>query len=207
MRFVVGPVVPGGRGAPRDLPGHPVQSTVEEWEGVFLRGRNRSNASKTVIEALGFREYVWNAKKSESRVEFHCGAYGVGGRNTCLFYPPEEGPVRERLLSVPVMTEVLTAMATAWDPDFALAGSTEMVELTQRRPYEVRVGGLTYLSRRLGRPPPLPAPVRIEPVGELGWLLVLSSEVMTASNPKHVALTVRVRELLDRAGLIERPSG
>jgi hypothetical protein len=53
--------------------------------------------------------------------------------------------------------------------------------------------------------PPLPAPVCIEPVGTLGWLLVLSPERMTAHNPEHVAFTLRVRELLDRAGLIQRP--
>jgi hypothetical protein len=64
---------------------------------------------------------------------------------------------------------------------------------------------LTYLSRRQGTIPPLPAPVRIEPVGTLGWLLILSPEPMTASNPEHVAFTARIRELLDRAGLIERP--
>jgi hypothetical protein len=69
----------------------------------------------------------------------------------------------------------------------------------------VRVGWLTYLSRRLGTLPPLPAPVRIEPVGALGWLLVLSPEPMTTSNPEHVAFTRRVRELLDRVGLIARP--
>jgi hypothetical protein len=44
-----------------------------------------------------------------------------------------------------------------------------------------------------------------EPVGALGWLLVLSSAPMTAGNPEHVAFTVRVRHLLDRAGLIARP--
>ena len=59
-------------------------------------------------------------------------------------------------------------------------------------------------SRRMGTVQPLPAPVRIEPVGTLGWLLVLSPEPMSASNPEHVAFTARVRELLDRAGLIER---
>jgi hypothetical protein len=96
-------------------------------------------------------------------------------------------------------------MATAWDPDFAMVSSTEMVRLVQKRKWEVRVGWLTYLSRRLGRLPPLPAPVRIEPVGTIGWLLHLSPEPMTASNPEHVAFTTRVRELLDRAGLIELP--
>ncbi|KFA92630.1 hypothetical protein Q664_14210 [Archangium violaceum Cb vi76] len=85
-----------------------------------------------------------------------------------------------------------------------MASSSEMVELVEKRGSEVRVGWLTYLSLRLGTLPPLPAPVRIEPVGKLGWLLVLSPEPMTASNPEHVTFTARIRELLDRAGLIER---
>jgi immunity protein 52 of polymorphic toxin system len=192
----------GGRGAPRELPGHPVRPEATEWEQLFLRGVNRTDADRKVIEDLGFREYVWNAKKERTRVELHCGEYSPwGAGNTCLLYPPWEGPVRERILSAPVLTSV----ATAWDPDFAMASSTEMVRLIRKREREVRVGWLTYLSRRLGTLPPLPAPVRIEPVGALGWLLVLSPEPMTAGNPEHVAFTARIRELLDRAGLIERP--
>jgi hypothetical protein len=167
---------------------------------------NRTDATKKVIEELGFSEYVWNAKKERTRVELHCGEYSpFGAGNTCLFYPPGEDPARERILSAPVLAEVLTSVATAWDPDFAMASSTEMVRLVKKRKREVRVGWLTYLSRRLGKLPPLPAPVRIEPVGTLGWLLVLSPEPMTASNPEHMAFTARIRELLDRAGLIERP--
>jgi immunity protein 52 of polymorphic toxin system len=167
---------------------------------------NRTDATRKVIENLGFSEYVWNAKRERTRVELHCGEYSPWGPgNTCLIYPPEEGPVRARILSAPVLAEVLTSVATAWDPDFAMVSSTEMVRLIQKRKREVRVGWLTYLSRRLGTLPPLPAPVRIEPVGTLGWLLVLSPEPMMASNPDHVAFTARVRELLDRAGLIERP--
>jgi hypothetical protein len=196
----------GGRGAPRELPGHPVRPEVQEWEQLFLRGRNRTDEGKRVIEDLGFRESVYNAKKGPTSLSFHCGAYTPwGGPNSCLLLPPNEGPVRERLLSAPVLAEVLTSMATAWDPDFAMATSDPMLDHVEKRKWEVRVGWLTYLSRRLGQVPPLPAPVRIEPVGTLGWLLVLSPERMTASNPEHVAFTVRVRELLDRAGLIERP--
>jgi len=196
----------GGKGFPRELPGYPVRPEVEEWERLFLNGRNRTDVGKKVIEDLGFREHVWNAKRERTYIELHCGVYSpFGSGNTCLLSPPDEGPGREQLLRAPLMTEVLTSVVTAWDPDFAVATSNEMLELVEKRPKEVRVGWLTYLSRRLGRLPPLPAPVRIEPVGEMGWLLVLSPEAMTASNPEHVALTARVRELLDRAGLIERP--
>jgi hypothetical protein len=196
----------GGRGAPRGLPGYPVRPEVEEWEQLFLHGRNRTDVDKEVIEDLGFRVHVVNTKKDATCIQLHCGEYSPwGSGNTCLINPPGEGPVSERIWSAPVLAEVLTSVATAWDPDFAMASSTEMVDLVQRRKREVRVGWLTYLSRRLGKLPPLPAPVRIEPVGKLGWLLVLSPERMTASNPEHVAFTARVRELLDRAGLIERP--
>ncbi len=69
-----------------------------------------------------------------------------------------------------------------------------------RSPY---VGWVTYLARHRGTVPPLPAPVRIEPVEGKGTLIVLTPERFTASNPEHVALAERVRELLDRAGLLK----
>ena len=195
-----------GRGFPRELPGWPVRPELKELETFLLKGRNRTDVGREVIEDLGFRQMVWNAKKEATDIHLSCGKYSPwGGPNTCRLEPPRQGAVRERLLRLPVLTEVLTCMATAWDPDFAMVSSGEMVDLMEKGDFEVRVGWLTYLSRRLGRLPPLPAPVRIEPVGTLGWLLTLSPEPMTASNPEHVALTARVRELLDRAGLIERP--
>ena len=194
-----------GRGFPRELPGYPVRSEMEEWEKLLLRGRNRTDVGKEVIEDLGFSEMVWNAKKEPTYVSMSCGGYTPWVPNNCLLKPTRESPIRERLLCNPVMTGVLTAMATAWDPDFAMASSSEMVSPMEKGQFAVRIGWLTYLSRRLGTLPPLPGPVRIEPLGALGWLLTLSPEPMTASNPDHVAYTARVRELLDRAGLIARP--
>ncbi|HSP78248.1 MAG TPA: Imm52 family immunity protein [Myxococcaceae bacterium] len=196
-----------GRGAPRELPGHPVRPEVKELEGLFRRRRIRTDLDKEVIEDLGFQQIVWNAKEEQTRIQIHCGDYSPwGSGNVCLLYPPRSGAVKERLLRVPVLTGILTSMATAWDPDFAVATSPEMVDVVEKREREVRVGWLTYLSHRLGEVPALPEPVRVEPVGTLGTLLILSPERMTASDPEHVALTARVRELLDRAGLIERPA-
>ncbi|MFE8605745.1 Imm52 family immunity protein [Archangium violaceum] len=195
-----------GRGFPRELPGWPVRPDMKELETFFLKGRSRTDIGKEVIEDLGFSRMVWNAKKEAINISFCCGGYSPWGNpNSCLIHPFGPSAVWERLVHSPVLAEVLTCVATAWDPDYAMASSSQMVDLIQKRKREVRVGWLTYLSRRLGRLPPLPAPVRIEPVGTLGWLLVLSPEPMTASNPEHVALTARVRELLDRAGLIQRP--
>ena len=194
-----------GRGFPRELPGWPVHPEAEEWEKFLLKGRLRNDVDKGVIEDMGFRARVWNAKKEATHVSLYCGDYSPCGHNSCLLESLSLKGLQERLLRAPLLAEVLTSMATAWDPDFAMASSTEMVDLVEKRGFEVRVGWLTYLSRRLGKLPPLPAPVRIEPVGTLGWLLVLSPERMTVSNPEHVAFTACIRELLDRAGLIERP--
>ena len=69
----------GGRGAPRELPGHPVRPEVKEWEQLFLRGRNRTDVDNEIIEDLGFREAVWNAKKERTRLDFHCGGYSPWG--------------------------------------------------------------------------------------------------------------------------------
>ncbi|OJT23792.1 hypothetical protein BO221_17625 [Archangium sp. Cb G35] len=195
-----------GRGFPRELPGHPLHPEMNELERLFLQGRPRTDLGKNVIEDLGFRITTWNTKQKFTLLSLSCGKYSPwGGPNTCLLDPSSDSTVRERLLRAPVLAEVLTSMATAWEPDYAIASSTEMVRLVEQGRREVRVGWLTYLSRRLGALPPLPAPVHVSPVGALGWLLVLSPEPMTANNPEHVAFTQRIRERLDRAGLIAIP--
>ncbi|HEX5748994.1 MAG TPA: Imm52 family immunity protein [Archangium sp.] len=195
-----------GRGSPRELPGWPVRPEMKELETLLLKGRLRTDVGREVMEDMGFRQMAWNAKKEAIMLRFICGKYSPwGGPNSCVLSPLGKSAVWERLVRSPVPAEVLTSVATAWDPDYAMASSSQMVDLIEKRKGEVRVGWLTYLSRRLGHLPPLPAPVRIEPVGTLGWLLVLSPEPMSASNPEHVAFTARIRELLDRAGLIQRP--
>ena len=196
-----------GRGFPRELPGHPVRPGIEEWEKLLLLSRIRTDGKKKVIEDLGFNENFWNAKKERARILLHCGDYSSFGNisNSCIFHPPTEGKVHERVLRVSVLADVLTSMVKAWHPGFALVTSDEMREVIPRGRGEVRVGWLTYLSRRLGPVPPLPAPVRVEPVGSLGSLLILSPEPMTASNPEHVALTSHVREVLERSGLLRLP--
>jgi hypothetical protein len=57
-----------------------------------------------------------------------------------------------------------------------------------------------YFPHSQGRVPPLPAPVRIEPVEDKGMLIVLTPERLTVENPDHVELGQRVHELLNRAG-------
>ena len=99
-------------------------------------------------------------------------------------------------------------MAVAWEPDWGVAMShahrDHSAEKTTQEP-DILVGWVTYLSRRLGSVPPLPAPVHVEPVEDQGTLILLTPERFTASNPEHVALASHVREQLERAGLLHLP--
>jgi len=191
----------------RGMPGHLVRTADRgELEAALLRGRNRTDLSKSVIEELGFSLSVWNQRPDSqaTRLGITCGVHDTDNvSNVCLLTPPSTGEAAERLLTAPVPARVLECMALAWDPDWGTATSHEasgLISGAENR--NADVGWVTYLSRRRGTVPPLPAPVRIEPVGSLGMLVILTPERFTASNPEHIALGRRVRELLDRAGLL-----
>jgi hypothetical protein len=192
----------------RGSPGHPVTTNdPEELKELLLRGRNRTDLGKQVIEDLGFGLRVWNQQPDgrSTKVSLRCGAFTEAVSNVCLLNPPSQGDAAERLLSAPALTQVLTCMATAWDPDWGVATSTKTRAPISVDEQDSDVGWLMYFARRRGTVPPLPAPVRIEPVGLLGTLVILTPERFTASNPEHMALGRRVRELLKRAGLLTSP--
>jgi len=172
---------------------------------LFRRGVNREKEGP-VFEDLGFRISTDNGGSSGdcAVLRIKCGDYCGASPNSCVLDLPHQGPNAERVLSVPVLTQVVRSMAVAWEPDWAVATSCDhrdlLSEAGDTRDY---VGWVMYVSRQRGRVPPLPAPVRIEPVDDLGTLVVLTPERLTASNPAHVALGRRVLDLLDRAGLMQ----
>ena len=172
----------------------------------FRRGVNRERGGP-VFEDLGFTFGFGNGGGDYDSADLgvHCGCYAEGISNSCTLSLPTLGrsPNAERVISAPVLTHAVRSMALAMDPDWAVAMShafRDRGEEQDRAP--PWVGWVTYFSKQRGTVPPLPAPVRIEPVEDKGTLIVLTPERFTVSNPDHVALARRVRELLTRAGLI-----
>jgi len=156
----------------------------------------------------GFTFHLWTGDNLEetSGVDGACGSADPRPPSSCVLKPYDEGLVGERVLTASVMAEVLRAMALAWDPEWGVATSHQHLEMAVKGfPYAgTFVGWVMYFSRLRGKVPPLPAPVRIEPVEDKGTLVTLTPEWFTASNPEHVALAARVHELLDKAGLLRR---
>ena len=171
---------------------------------LFRRGVNREKGGPA-IEQLGFRFSFDNGGRGDdyASLRINGGMYSEAVSNHCVLSLPSKGSSADRLLTTPVLTDVVRSMVSSWAPDWALAGSSAY-RMQYREPDSApfSLGWLTYLSRRIGSVPPLPAPVRIEPVEDRGTLIVLTPERFTVANPEHVALARRVRELLSRAGLM-----
>jgi len=134
-----------------------------------------------------------------------CGSDAETVPNSVLLYFPSEGPGRDRLVTLPVLTEVMRAMALAWEPDWAYAAFDDFRDsMSPEGPVGTFVGWLTYLSRQRGEVPALPEPVRVEPVEDKGTLLILTPERLSAAHPEHVALGQHVQRVLEERGLLRR---
>ncbi|WP_373691664.1 immunity 52 family protein [Hyalangium versicolor] len=152
---------------------------------------------------FSFHLWTGNSPEETSVVDGACGSSSLLLPSRCVLRPYDEGLIGEQVLTAPVMTEVSRAMALAWEPEWGVATSREHRDsVTESADLGTFVGWVMYFSRLRGTVPPLPAPVRIEPVEDKGTLVVLTPERFTASNPEHVALAARVHELLARAGLL-----
>jgi hypothetical protein len=184
----------------KDALKRPIEPTRAALEKLIRRGRDRQ------FEDLGYAVWAWNGvcvDYEDSGLNFKCGAYCDVVSNVCVCNLPTRGPNAERVLSVPVLSGLLRSMALAWEPDFAIATSTmHRDKVSPKGIAGTFVGWIMYFPRSRGTVPPLPAPVRIEPVEDKGMLVILTPERITADNPAHVELAQRVHELLNRARLL-----
>ncbi|MGE6763554.1 immunity 52 family protein [Corallococcus interemptor] len=190
----------------RDARKHPLMPPdVATLAELFRRGMNREPGGPA-IEELGFRFSFDNggATGDCATLRINGGMSSEAVPNHCVLNVPWRGPNADRLLTAAVLTKAVRAMVLSWEPDWALAGSSAYkMQYPEPDSAPFSLGWITYLSRRIGTVPPLPAPVRIEPVEDRGTLIILTPERFTVANPEHVALARRVRELLVQAGLMQ----
>jgi hypothetical protein len=177
---------------------HPLMPDAASLLGLFKK-------KKYQREEVGVSFSAWNGEPDgvSTGVRLVCGSTSEFVGDLCVLELPAGGEVRERVLTAPVLSQTLRMAALAWEPDWGIATSIAhrdtMSELAVPGTF---VGWVMYLSALRGPVPPLPPPVRIEPVEDRGTLIILTTERFTASNPEHVRLAERVGEILGRAGLL-----
>jgi hypothetical protein len=165
---------------------------------MFEREENRQGPD-------GFRLSFWAGETvlESTTVSVRCGAATPWLSSMCVLELPTQGATATRVLTAPVMTEALRAMVLSWDPEWGIVTSHEHRQrVSERAKAGTFVGWVTYFSRLRGVVPPLPAPVRVEPVEDKGTLVLLTPDSFTTSNPEHTSLAARVQEQLQEAGLL-----
>ncbi len=193
----------------RKQPLIPIDPEAISLQKILEQSRVR-NGEGGIIEDLGFSFLAHNSVRTSKEEQGHlsslnicCGLYAERLGNVCDLNLPRADPHRERILSVPLLESMMRAMVLAWEPTWGIVTSQiHRLQVTKDRHVGDFVGWLTYLARGGPSLPPLPAPVRIEPVEDKGWIVILTPERFSASNPEHLALAARVMALLRRAGFL-----
>ncbi|WP_158501659.1 immunity 52 family protein [Vitiosangium sp. GDMCC 1.1324] len=185
-----------------------LQLPFEPTYDTFLRffGRKKYRLGKD-----GFIFDAWTGQEQRGRgglLNFTCGSGLPFYLNGCLLYLPREEPAATRVLTVSVLTEVVRAMVLAWEPDScAVISEKDVASKKALETGEGCIGWLTYIANHRGRVPPLPKPVRVEPMEDKGTLIILTPERFSVRNPAHVSLAERVRERLESAEMLTRRAG
>ena len=153
----------------------------------------------------GFAFGAWTGHVEQGQgggVTLTCGSKAEFSPNSLWLSLPREALGHERLVTAPVVAGAMRAIAVAWEPEWAVATADGLwKELSGGSQLGCFVGWMTYFSRERGEVPVLPAPVRVEPVGDKGNLVMLTPERLTPSNPEHVALAWRMQRALEEGGL------
>ncbi|NPC75886.1 hypothetical protein HPP05_39720 [Corallococcus exiguus] len=189
----------------RDATKHPLMPPdVSVLAEMLRKGANRERGGPA-IESLGFGLSFDNGgtRRDSADLRIYCGGYSDAAPNSCFLSLPSQGANAERIFTAPVLTDIVRSLAVAWEPDWVTAMSRTHRDWDDPAgKADLWLGWVTYLGCQRGTVPPLPAPVRIEPVEDKGTLIILTPERFTVANPEHSALARRVRELLARAGLM-----
>jgi hypothetical protein len=179
-----------------------LQLGFEPTRETFLRffGREKYQSGND-----GFWFGAWTGHEAQDQgamLMLGCGSKAEVAPNFLWLFLPEEAQGHEQLLSAPVVAGAMRAIAVAWEPEWAVATADGLWdELSGGSQLGCFVGWMTYFSRGRGEVPALPAPVRVEPVGDKGALVTLTPERLTPSNSEHVALAWRTQRALEERGL------
>lgn len=154
-------------------------------------------------DGISFGAWTGHDEGHGAGVTLLCGSTSPPPPNHCRLHLPEQPPHANRVLTRPILEEVLRALVLAWEPDWAAVFSEDLREaLSSTGKWGTFVGWATYVSRRRGEVPALPEPVRVTPVDGLGTLILLTPERFSALDPEHLAQARHVQRVLDENGLL-----
>jgi hypothetical protein len=167
-------------------------------EQLLLKGRNRRDADRSVIEELGFQVGMWNGQETEISLSASVGGYAgtPGLSNAVVLKLPAPVGIARRLYGRQVAQRITEAIVESWEPNWATWASHPLQEVQDAPARTPVVGWLTYLSQaRLA--PDSAHTIGAEPLHG-GWLVRAADDVDGVSGDVVLAL----RRSLQTAGAL-----
>lgn len=167
---------------------------IQRLRGLLLKGRNRYDIGREVIEDLGFSLGLWNGaeeeEEEEASVSIHCGCYNDRiGNNVLIDLPCKP----ESLRWAENASTLLTLVAEVWRPKWAGIMSKKAM---RERNYDANypfVDWMVYVPRPVESVPP---PSRVEVLKGLGSIVVVQPDPPVGDSAEELSLIRRVESLL-----------
>jgi hypothetical protein len=183
-----------------------LQANAAQLANVFEQGRNREDAPpRKVIEQLGYSASFISKDRSPDQkwvIRSTAGIYAdnPGLLNHFVLNLPKTGDSAARLLQLPTAANLMQAVISAWQPEWATLQSSEFrtsFSATLEIPGPALIGWMTYFSRRAGLVPSVTVHSRRE-LPELGTLLVVTENPASPASPNDLraaqALLAQLRQ-------------
>lgn len=155
------------------------------WIGLLNRCRI-VNDDKNVVEDAGFLISLWNGLDKDKSVTLtiSCGSFSKWlGNNVAIDLPDNLSELRQ----TERMSDVLTAVVEAWEPEWAGVMSRSAMDARDFAASKPFVDWMLYLSNQLApQIPKLPQPARAQQVGKIGSIIVVQPEPPAPANPDHL---------------------
>lgn len=185
-----------------------VSISPEEIKALLIKGVNRRDANKEIIQELGMTVGLWTGGKNEeaASIMIHCGSYSTIVGNSCVIDLPYGEEAAKRILKIETLISIAEVMVRSWDPDWVTVSSWRLREKVLTLESAIpQVGWLTYISNRLGSISSVPPPAELIKIDETGNLLIATRERFSTEREEHVVIVNRlIQELLNHGILKEK---
>jgi hypothetical protein len=165
----------------------------------------RASAGHSATPELGFQLGLWTGGQGNSdsaSLMISCGCYSPAvGVNACTLQLPVDAAATHRLNTVTSLTSLMGCAVAAWDPDWGLVSSIEYDNsMPEQEGNAPRPGWLMYLADRLGSIPSLPNQVQVTKLGEVGTLITLTTNTLSAQDHSQIQTGIALAAILDEGG-------
>lgn len=166
---------------------------TEKLRFLLLKGRNRRDVDREVIEDLGFRIGLWNGADAEddrASVDIHCGSYTPLVGNEVVINLPHRSQGHQWVTKA---SALLALVADVWRPDWAGIMSDKAMRARDFDGDHPFVDWMVYVPRLVESVPP---PSSIEAVNGLGSIIVVQPEPTTGNDSEELSRVRQVERLL-----------